>query len=235
MWLHKNTQKNCTKKFPLTQLDFWLLILWISSKYFGFIIIFSGVFSVYFIWNKFLSSYFNFPFFSEIRWNSYLFLTYVVSKGCPCVGASLYSPLVPSGLLGIAGSDVNMSHISPHCMLAVITLVGAGAAGSRARARCARVFSLFSGGHQLMGQSWSPRCWSRSTEGRTWASFVPFKCVASLLSASAALSHKGAMLEQDGLVWASGLGLCALNRGYGSPSCSQSTRLLLMYCLCVYH
>ena len=159
----------------------------------------------------------------------------MISKGCPCVGASQYSLLVPSGFLGRAGSDVSMSHISPKGMLAVITLVGAGAAGARARARCARVSSLFSGSHHLMGWSWSPRCWSRNTEGWTLATFTPFKCVVSLLSESAALSQKGAMLEQDGLVWIPGLGPCALNGECGSPSCSQSTRLLLMYCLCVFH
>ena len=57
---------------------------------------------------------------------------------CPCVGASLYSLHVPSGLGERAESDVSMSHVFSQFVLAAITLVGGEAAGegARARARC---------------------------------------------------------------------------------------------------
>ena len=49
-----------------------------------------------------------------------------------------YSLHVPSGFGGRAGSDVSMSLILPHGVLAALTMVGCGAGdgGSRARARC---------------------------------------------------------------------------------------------------
>ena len=54
------------------------------------------------------------------------------------MGVTLYSLHVPSGFGGRAGSDMSMSHIFPHGVLAGITLVGGGAGdeGARSRARC---------------------------------------------------------------------------------------------------
>ena len=65
-------------------------------------------------------------------------LPILVLKGCPFVGASLYSLRVPSGFGGRAGSDVNMSLIFPQGVLAAIILVrgGAGGGGAKARAKC---------------------------------------------------------------------------------------------------
>ena len=53
-------------------------------------------------------------------------------KGCPCVGASLYSLRVPAALVG---ELVNTSHVIPQCGLAALTLVGGGAGDGWARAR----------------------------------------------------------------------------------------------------
>ena len=65
-------------------------------------------------------------------------LPIIVMKGCPYVGASLYSLHVPSGLGGRAEFDVNKSQIFPWGLLAPTTLVGDGAGDRRprARARC---------------------------------------------------------------------------------------------------
>ena len=61
-----------------------------------------------------------------------------VLKGCPCVGASLYSLFVPSGFGGSPGSDVSTNLIFAHGVLAAITLIVGmtGDGGTRARARC---------------------------------------------------------------------------------------------------
>ena len=65
-------------------------------------------------------------------------LPIVVSKGFPCVGASLYSLHVPSGFGGRTRCEVNTSHVFLKGVLAAITLVGGGAGdgGARIRARC---------------------------------------------------------------------------------------------------
>lgn len=62
-------------------------------------------------------------------------LLMAVLKGCPCLGISLYSILVPSGFGGRAGSDVNRSFVFPHFVLAAITMVVGAASGQGARAR----------------------------------------------------------------------------------------------------
>ena len=61
------------------------------------------------------------------------------------MGTSLYSLHVPSAFVGRAGSDVNMSHVSPQGLLAAITLMGveAGDEGARARASCELGFLLY--------------------------------------------------------------------------------------------
>ena len=86
-------------------------------------------------------------------------LLIMVLKGCPFVGASLYSLFVPSGIVGRAGSDVSMSYIFPQGMLTVITLVGAGAGAdeARARVRCTRVSPLLSGQDHLIGERLGPK------------------------------------------------------------------------------
>lgn len=57
----------------------------------------------------------------------------LVLRWCPCVGVSLCSLSVHSGFGRKAGSEINMGHIFPQCVLPVITLVRdeAGNGGTR--------------------------------------------------------------------------------------------------------
>lgn len=65
-------------------------------------------------------------------------VTCAVLKGCPCVGASLYSLCIPGGFCGRVGFYMSTSHIFFQEVLAAITLVGGevgldGGAGASSR------------------------------------------------------------------------------------------------------
>lgn len=48
----------------------------------------------------------------------------LVLKVCPCVGTSLYRPLVPHGIGGRVGSEVIMGHVFSWDVLLTTALVG---------------------------------------------------------------------------------------------------------------
>ena len=58
-----------------------------------------------------------------------------VIKGCPSVGASLYSVCVPSGFGGRVGFDMNTNHTFRQDVLVALNLVGDGAEEGVSRVR----------------------------------------------------------------------------------------------------
>ena len=100
---------------------------------------------------------------------------------------------------------MNMSYVFPQVVLAAIILVGGGAGdgGARAGASYEAGVPLCSVAVTVLwGQSQALSCWSRNSEVQVQTNSVPFKCVLLSLPAPARVPQRGAMLKQEGPVWA---------------------------------
>ena len=108
-------------------------------------------------------------------------------------------------------------------MLTAFTLVGGGAGDGRdkARARSEPGLLLCSvATPTFWGQSWVPRCWSKSPECWVRSGFF---------TSPSQHWHSHPVLEQEGLERVLGVGLGV---GCDGPSPSQGPGLPLMHCLC---
>ena len=144
----------------------------------------------------------------------------------------LYGLCVPRGFGEKAGYDMSTSHIFPQDVLAALTLVrgGAGDRVAKARVRCESGFFLFTVSNStLLGVEVGSQVTGTEALGVGSKLVLFSKCVFSPIPALAHLPQRGAVLEQEWLGQALGVGL---GPGYGDPGPSHGTESLLMCSLC---
>ena len=187
-------------------------MLWtLSGKLFisVVLVVFSGVFSCPFIWNNFLCLLIllNFLCLCDVRWNSYLSRSWRGVLVWECLYTVCVCPAAIVGELDLMWTRI-MSFPRMCWQLSSCKEVGME---MEAIGPVPGVSWGFSTDHlpepPYWGCGWGPSCWSRSPEGWVWAGCVPFKCVYCPLPALFPLSQRGAVLEQEGLMWVFGMGL----------------------------